>query len=197
MNKKGRFLFTSWGKCTAPQKLDTKTFGMKKYYYQEKMAAIELLKEGKSRHAVSRISGIDYQILTLLWHKYQSGGHMALMDTPGHSGYDEAIKSAVVRDYLEKGVSLTTVALQYNIPHGTIMRWSRRYMKSGEEGLKDKRKALNKKRERTQKELDELEMLRRRNEYLEAENALLKKVKALVEEREARLRAIGRKPSKD
>ena len=54
-----------------------------------------------------------------------------------------------------------------------------------------------KKKVYTEEELDELEMLRRRNEYLEAENALLKKVKALVEEREARLRATGRKPSKD
>lgn len=54
-----------------------------------------------------------------------------------------------------------------------------------------------KKKVYTEEELDELEMLRRRNEYLEAENALLKKVKALVEEREARLRATGRKPSRD
>ena len=52
-------------------------------------------------------------------------------------------------------------------------------------------------RQLTEAELDELEMLRKRNEYLEAENALLKKVRALVEEREARLRAIGQKPSKD
>jgi hypothetical protein len=56
---------------------------------------------------------------------------------------------------------------------------------------------MKKPRQRTEAELDELEMLRRRNEYLEAENALLKKVKALVEEREARLRATGRKPSKN
>jgi cell division protein FtsB len=56
---------------------------------------------------------------------------------------------------------------------------------------------MRKKRQRTEAELDELEKLRKRNEYLEAENALLKKVKALVEEREARLRAIGRGPSKN
>ena len=56
---------------------------------------------------------------------------------------------------------------------------------------------MKKKRQLTESELDELEMLRKRNEYLEAENALLKKVKALVEEREARLRAIGRGPSKN
>ena len=56
---------------------------------------------------------------------------------------------------------------------------------------------MKKKRQRTEAEPDELEMLRKRNEYLEAENALLKKVKALVEERKARLREIGRKPSKN
>ncbi len=37
--------------------------------------------------------------------------------------------------------------------------------------------------------------LRARVEYLEAENALLKKVKALVEARDAHLKGIGQKPS--
>ena len=73
------------------------------------------------------------------------------------------------------------------------------YKEFGETGLyrRNSTKEMRKKRQRTEAELDELEMLRKRNEYLEAENALLKKVKALVEEREARLREIGRKPSKD
>ncbi len=43
----------------------------------------------------------------------------------------------------------------------------------------------------------ELEILRYENERLRAENLLLKKVKALVEEREAQIRRIGRKPSKN
>ena len=73
------------------------------------------------------------------------------------------------------------------------------YHQFGESGLarKSTSNGMKKKRHRTEAEMDELEMLRKRNEYLEAENALLKKVKALVEEREARLRAIGQKPSKD
>ena len=50
---------------------------------------------------------------------------------------------------------------------------------------------------KTLDEMTELERLRYENEYLKAENALLKKVKALVEERENRLREIGRKPSKN
>ena len=56
---------------------------------------------------------------------------------------------------------------------------------------------MRKKRVYTPEELDELEQLRMRNEWLEAENALLKKVKALVEAREARQREIGQKPSKN
>ena len=77
--------------------------------------------------------------------------------------------------------------------------WVKAYHQFGESGLarKGTSNGMKKKRQRTEAELDELEMLRKRNEYLEAENALLKKVKALVEEREARLRAIGQKPSKD
>jgi hypothetical protein len=46
-------------------------------------------------------------------------------------------------------------------------------------------------------EMTELELLQLRVKELEAENALLKKVKALVEAREARLKEIGRKPSKN
>ena len=45
--------------------------------------------------------------------------------------------------------------------------------------------------------MTELELLQLRVKEQEAENALLKKVKALVEEREVRLREIGRKPSKN
>ena len=43
----------------------------------------------------------------------------------------------------------------------------------------------------------ENERLRKENERLRLENLLLKKVRALVEEREAQNRAIGRKPSKN
>ena len=75
----------------------------------------------------------------------------------------------------------------------------KRYQEYGVAGLqrRNSAKSMRKKRQRTEAEMDELEILRKRNEYLEAENALLKKVKALVEEREARLREIGRKPSRD
>ena len=43
---------------------------------------------------------------------------------------------------------------------------------------------------------EELKKAQRENLLLRAENALLKKVKALMEEEESRLRDFGRKPSK-
>ena len=50
---------------------------------------------------------------------------------------------------------------------------------------------------KVQKPETELERLRRENQELKTEVALLKKVKALVEEREACLRAIGRGQSEN
>ena len=47
------------------------------------------------------------------------------------------------------------------------------------------------------KPLTELERLRKEVQELKTENALLKKVRALVEERNARLREIGQEPSKN
>ena len=45
--------------------------------------------------------------------------------------------------------------------------------------------------------LTEVEKLRKENQELKTQIALLKKVRALVEERNARLREIGHSPSKD
>jgi len=47
------------------------------------------------------------------------------------------------------------------------------------------------------KPLTELERLQKENQELKTEIALLKKVRALVEERNARLREIGHGPSKN
>ena len=108
-------------------------------------------------------------------------------------------KLEIVREVDQKQLSLSEVALKHLVPGCSLARWVKAYHQSGAAGLARKGASdrMKKKRQRTEAELDELEMLRKRNEYLEAENALLKKVKALVEEREARLREIGRKPSKD
>ena len=52
-------------------------------------------------------------------------------------------------------------------------------------------------KKKTVEQMTELERLQKENQELKTELALLKKVRALVEERNARLYEIGHKPSKD
>jgi len=130
---------------------------------------------------------------------YLKGGELALLSPMYSPQMTAEKKEEILLAIKEKGLSLYAAAIKYGIPEATLGRWKRAYEQFGIAGLDRKRSGntMKKKRQRTEAELDELEMLRKRNEYLEAENALLKKVKALVEEREARLRAIGRGPSKN
>ena len=168
---------------------------MRKYNYPERVAAMQMLADGHSISQVERKTGIDHFLLYRLWEKYNAGGELALLDDKlRRRTYEE--KLLIMRELVEKGVSLKTVSIKFDICVRTLKRWREKYIEKGPEGLVSQRDSMPKKR-RTAAELDELEILRKRNEYLEAENALLKKVKALVEEREARLRAIGRGPSKN
>ena len=124
---------------------------------------------------------------------------MSVFQNEPQSQVPENDKIKIVTEILENRLSLHQASIQYSVSICTVKRWMKAYEQHGETGLRRKNAAgkMAKKKVYTAEQLDELEMLRRRNEYLEAENALLKKVKALVEEREARLRATGRKPSKD
>ena len=128
---------------------------------------------------------------------YLTGGELALLKPSHVFHYEPEEKEKILLGIQEKGLSLYQASVEYGVQRCTISRWHKAYEQSGLPGLSRKRSTMKKKRQRTETELDELEMLRKRNEYLEAENALLKKVKALVEEREARQRAIGRGPSKN
>ena len=167
--------------------------------YPKYVQAMHLLDDGHSLNYIEKHLKIDRVSIKLARHRYLSGGELALIQPRHQPQVSLERKLQIVREVEQKRLSLPEVAYQHLLQPETVRRWVRAYQKSGVSGLARKRgvASMKKKRQRTEAELDELEMLRKRNEYLEAENALLKKVKALVEEREARLREIGRKPSKD
>ena len=178
--------------------------------YPKYVQAMRLMDEGKSINYVERHLKMGRGTIWLVRQRYLSGGELALLQPDHQNQTTFERKVEIVRDIEENGLSLHAASLKYDISNHTLGRWLRAYQVSGEAGLIRKRppsnktteKAEEKLREKEKKrqekaDLAELERLRKRNEYLEAENALLKKVKALVEEREARLRAIGQKPSKD
>ena len=111
-------------------------------------------------------------------------------------------KEKAIKDFEIKHLSLREVLLKYGISETAFGEWRKRYHASGLDGLRASKigrpsKNMGRPKKKTPEEMTELERLRYENEYLKAENALLKKVKALVEERENRLREIGRKPSRN
>lgn len=169
---------------------------MKNDKYPTKVQAVKLLESGRSRDSICKELHIGPNSLTLWNEIYRSGGELALLFKAHESRRSPEEKQRVVMEIINNQLTLSSASAKYLVPTYTIERWLKSYKIKGLEGLERKTMA-KKKKVYTEAELDELEMLRRRNEYLEAENALLKKVKALVEEREARLRATGRKPSKD
>ena len=168
--------------------------------YPKYVQAMRMMDEGKSAYCVSRLLKIGYDTLVVLRPKYLAGGELSMMAPPHKTQLSCDKKIEIIKEIENKGISLYKASMLHGIPHRTIARWIMAYKRCGTAGLVRKNKAkriMKKKRRITDAELEELKMLRERNEYLEAENALLKKVKALVEERESRLRAIGRGPSKN
>ena len=111
------------------------------------------------------------------------------------------VKMQAVREYLEHCVSLPELADKYDVDRKTIRIWAQTFEKQGSEALRDKRNdprpslPMYTGNDKTASET--IKELRERVKDLEAENALLKKVKALVEKREAQLRETGSKPSKN
>lgn len=110
-------------------------------------------------------------------------------------------KVKLVRDFIEKRVSLRRICNENEIGRTTFESWVRKARSHVYDSLRAiKRRGRPPKdmaRPKKREPQTELEKLQAENLRLRAENALLKKVKALVEEQEARARLNGQKPSTD
>ena len=108
-------------------------------------------------------------------------------------------KVKLVRDFIEKGVSLRHICNENEISRTAFESWVHKVRSHGYDSLRAiKRRGRPPKdmaRPKKREPQTELEKLQAENLRLRAENALLKKVKALVEEQEARARLNGQKPS--
>ena len=142
----------------------------KKHSFEEKLRCMRLLDEGYPLRRLSKESGILRNQLRDLRKRYLAFGEDGLRRKPAHYA-SEAEKASVRAEIMEKALPLNEICLKYDVSESAIRNWHKI------EGL------------------SELEELRARVEYLEAENALLKKVKALVEARDAHLKGTGQKPS--
>ena len=104
-------------------------------------------------------------------------------------------------DIEENHLTLHAASLKYGASPTRISVWLRQYRENGWASLESIKKRGRPSRmgrpKKESKPLTELERLRKEVQELRTENALLKKVRAFVEGRNARLRAIGQGPSKN
>ena len=185
-------------------KVWTQNFGVyfmhKKHDYSALLKYMHMLEDGYSIKHIHIKYGIDALRLSKLWFLYQKEGTKVL-HRQEYRRSNATFRHKVVLDIENNGISLLQASIKYGVSASRLKVWLKTYRQGGIEAL-----SITKKRGRppgmgrpkkVQKPETELERLRRENQELKTEVALLKKVKALVEEREARLRAIGRGQSEN
>ena len=172
----------------------------KKHGYAECLKYMQMIEEGRSVYSIYSEFGINENRLHVLWDRYQLEGRSALLKRKNIRA-DFALKKEIVLDIEKNHLTLHAASLKYGASPSHISVLLKAYRGGGLQALKGiKRRGRPPGMGRPKKKskpLTELEKLRKENQELRTENALLKKVRALVEERNARLRAIGQEPSKN
>ena len=173
---------------------------MSKHSIEERLSAVKRYLNGEASTFIEKQTGIDHHDIIVYAMRYRRDGLSGLEDRKQHwCSYDE--KKAAITDYLKESLTLEEIAVKYDISIACFKSWMRAYKREGAESLKDKRcflinNSLMAKLRKDPSNMSEAE-LRDLVKDLAAENALLKKVKALVEKREAQEHVTGSKPSKN
>ena len=172
----------------------------KKHGYAERLKYVRLIEDGMSFDAIHRKYGINFTQLRVLWAKYQEYGVSGLQKSKNIKA-DYALKKEIVLDIENNHLTLHSASLKYGASSQRISVWLQQYRKGGLAALYSMKKRGRPpgmdRLKKNSKPLTELERLRKEVQELKTEIALLKKVRALVEERNARLREIGHGPSKN
>ena len=170
---------------------------------EEKLAIIKQVEQGQSVRSVSDRLHLGRHIVYEWVAAYKDSGIQGLVPKrkrENRRSYEEKCK--IVREYQESELTLYQLSVKHNVSSSQLGNWVRLAEKSGFEALAPKKRGpkigmVRMKRLPKEECEKENERLRKENERLRLEILLLKKVRALVEEREAQNRAIGRKPSKN
>ena len=171
---------------------------------EEKLAIIKEVEQGQSVRSVSDKLHLGRHIVYEWVAAYKDRGIQGLAPRrkrENRRSYEEKCK--IVREYQESELTLFQLSAKYQLSSSIIGNWVKLVERNGFEALESRRSRHFQTGEHMVKRLPkeeyekENERLRKENERLRLENLLLKKVRALVEEREARNRAIGHGPSKN
>ena len=175
----------------------------KNFSLEEKLAVIRLVDQGQTARSVSRKLHLNRNKLYEWLAAYKEHGIQGLISKEKRKKrltYEKKCK--IIHEYQESELTLYQLSGKYGVSSTVLSNWARLVENGGFEALTPKKRGpktgmARMKRHPKEECEKENERLRKENERLRLENLLLKKVKALVEEREAQNRAIGRKPSKN
>ncbi len=165
---------------------------MVKYHFEEKLNLVRLLKVGSPLKRLSREKGIADDQRRVRLKSYGLYGEEGLRHRTRGYHFRSEEKQVFVRDFLERGISLSELCLRHGLNRIAIQRWCRKVRKYGYGARLDvKRRGRPPKDYMMRPKEKELRTVL---EKLRAENAPLKEVKALVEEQEARAQLNGQGP---
>lgn len=169
----------------------------RKHSFEEKLNIVSQINNGHPLEPLCRVHGLDDKMVREWVRKYDLYGESGLHKRVNVRATPE-FKENAVRLVIEKCISLPEVALLQDVSSSALKCWVKTQGYAGLLIQKERGRPL-KAMGRAKKHIPitELEKHQTENARLRAENALLKKVKALVEEREARKRMSGYKPSKN
>lgn len=173
----------------------------KSHDYGALLKYMRMLEEGYSIRYIHREFGINAERLKSLWLLYQKHG-ASVLHRKHYTQTSGELKQQIVSDIDKNHLTLVQASLKYGVSVsrlGVLLKITR---EQGIDALlitkrRGRLPGMGRPRKKKPEEMTELELLRVRVRQLEIENALLKKAKALVEERKARLRAIGQEQSEN
>lgn len=169
------------------------------YSKATKEKIVSLYNQGYGCNTISKRLEISSSQVKRLINRYLLNGKSGLEHLPRIKTTAD-FKMNVVQTLIKNELSLPQTALRFGISISAVRNWLLKFNTGGYELLSQDNRGRKPKimgRPRMKEPQTELEKLQYENELLRTELALLKKVKALVEERETRLRKIGQEPSKN
>ena len=173
----------------------------KKHDYEALLKYMRMLKDGYSIGSIANKFGINEKRLKYLWLLYQKQGVSVLHRKP-YTQASGALKQRIVSDIEKNHLTLVQASLKYGVSATRLSVWLKIAREQGLDALLITKKrgrppGMGRPRKKKPEEMTELERLRRENHLLKLELEIRKKAQALVEERKARLRAIGRGQSEN
>ena len=178
-----------------------------KYSFRQKLATVIAVEAGKESitSAADRLGCSRSRIRQWIGHYRQQGKTGLKLRVESYSG---KFRVMVVKQMLNKGLSLTETCSAFGIPNlSTVYRWLIIFKQQGSRGLLElkrgrKKSPMARKKKQSDTNLSpeaqKLAALQAEVEWLRAENDFLKKLDALTQEKEARNKQRKElKPSKN